>query len=219
VRRQGNVSRQESEARTESERRSALRDAAERSFARISAALLDNLAAVASASAPATGPRSGWSIQLNQAALQLSAATPHATGEWGGWQQPAFDVICAATVDLRIPVDRHEYEGRSHSLWFGDVREAGRYGWFETAFMFSPFIPKRGRQNPFALDPGVDAAKAVGSGMAEFQVAWPFTQLVVDDLDEFIDRWAGWFADAAAGRLAHPSAMPERSTQGSWRTA
>jgi len=67
------------------------------------------------------------------------------------------------------------------------------------------------------LNPGEDSAKAVGTGMAEIQVAWPFTPLVVGDLDEFISRWAGWFADAAQGQLNRPSTMPERDPRGSWR--
>jgi hypothetical protein len=53
--------------------------------------------------------------------------------------------------------------------------------------------------------------------MAEFQVAWPFTPLVVGDLGEFVDRWAGWFADATDGSLNHPGSMPERRPEGSWR--
>jgi serine/threonine-protein kinase len=126
-------------------------------------------------------------------------------------------VVSTASLNLRIPPNRYEYEGRSHSLWFGDIQQAGNYAWFETAFMISPLIPRRARQNPFALEPGEEAAKAVWQGMAEVQLAWPFTPLVIGELDEFIDRWAGWFADAANGRIAHPSSMPERSTQGSWR--
>jgi len=53
--------------------------------------------------------------------------------------------------------------------------------------------------------------------MAEYQVAWPFTRLSLEELGDFIDRWAGWLADAAAGKLSHPSTMPERPTQWTWR--
>jgi hypothetical protein len=67
------------------------------------------------------------------------------------------------------------------------------------------------------MNPSEESAKAVVSGMAEWQVAWPFIPLAVGDLDEFINRWGGWFADAAQGQLTHPSSMPERSPQGSWR--
>ena len=83
--------------------------------------------------------------------------------------------------------------------------------------MISPLIPRQSRQNPFALDPGEDAAKAVGPSMAEWQVAWPFTVVGIGDLGDFIGRWAGWFADAAQGQLNQPSTMPELQAQGSWR--
>ena len=217
VRRQGDASRMQSEGRTEAERRAALAEAAERSFERISIALRDAFIAAAPAAVPSAGRGGSWSLRLSQAELRLSLVSQHARGAWGGWQAPTFDVVCVAFLDLKIPANRHQYEGRSHSLWFGDIQQAGSYGWFETAFMISPLVPKRGRQNPFALGPGEEAAKAVWAGMAEFQVAWPFTPLVVGDLDEFIDRWAGWFGDAAAGRLNHPSTMPEQQPAGSWR--
>jgi eukaryotic-like serine/threonine-protein kinase len=38
-----------------------------------------------------------------------------------------------------MPADDSGYEGRGHSLWYCDAREAGRYQWFETAFTLSPF--------------------------------------------------------------------------------
>jgi eukaryotic-like serine/threonine-protein kinase len=63
----------------------------------------------------------------------------------------------------------------------------------------SALIPRHGRQDPFALSPGEEAAKAVWTGMAEYQVAWPFTRPPLEELGDFIDRRAGWFADAAAG--------------------
>jgi eukaryotic-like serine/threonine-protein kinase len=83
--------------------------------------------------------------------------------------------------------------------------------------MMSAFSGRRGRLDPFALPPGEESAKALWAGMAGFQVAWPFTRLSFEGLEDFIDRWAGWFGDAAAGTLSHPSSMPERQAQGSWR--
>jgi hypothetical protein len=53
--------------------------------------------------------------------------------------------------------------------------------------------------------------------MAEFQVAWPFTRLEADDLDDFISRWGGWLAQAASGALNTPTTMPERDPNGTWR--
>jgi serine/threonine-protein kinase len=152
-----------------------------------------------------TAPGGGWTITL-----------AHQQGEWGEWQAPSFDVLCDSGLQLKIPHNRYDYRGRSHSLWFGDVQRLSDYGWFETAFMTSGFL-RQPSERPFALNPGEAAAKAVWQGMAEFQVAWPFTPLIVGELDEFIDRWAGWFADAAEGRLNFPASMPERNPEGSWR--
>ena len=50
--------------------------------------------------------------------------------------------------------------------------------------------------SPFALDPGQEAAMALGSGMNQYQVAWPFMVVSIGDLDEFVGKWAGWFAEA-----------------------
>lgn len=83
--------------------------------------------------------------------------------------------------------------------------------------MASPFLAQRARQAPFALDPGEEAAKAVWNGIAEWQVAWPFTRLDPDDLDDFVERWVGWFATGATGILRHPTTMPEKTPAGSWR--
>ncbi len=53
--------------------------------------------------------------------------------------------------------------------------------------------------------------------MSEYQVAWPFTRLVVSDIDDVLDRWLAWFAAAAQGQLQHPMTMPERPAEGTWR--
>lgn len=74
----------------------------------------------------------------------------------------------------------------------------GAAEWIETAFMVSPTVPKTTVMRPFMADPGVEAAKALWAGMAEFQLAWPIERV---DAGAFIDRWADWLADAAQGRL------------------
>ena len=134
-----------------------------------------------------------------------------------GVRTPAFNVVSHANLNLKIPEDQYQYEGRSHSHWFCDARTEGKYAWFETAFMVMPLRGVRAKQEPFALDPGEDAGSAVGPGLGGFQVAWPFARLELGRLDEFIDRWAGWLAAPAAGYLTHPSSMPERTPDGTWR--
>ena len=128
-----------------------------------------------------------------------------------------FTVIAHGEVTVRIPPNRYEYEGRQHSLWYCDAQETGRFEWFETAFMVMALLPRRGRLNPFAINPGTEAASAIAPGMGEWQLAWPFTPLSVGDMDEFVTRWGGWFGDGASGQMRHPSHMPDRSPDGSWR--
>lgn len=215
--RRGEAARRDSEKRSETDRRAGLVDAATKSLRRIMDALKEVITHAAPSANVQSGRDGGWSFVLNQAQLQFMPAVATSLTPWGSWNPPAFDVVAHTALSIRISPGRHGYEGRSHSLWYCDAQEAGRYQWFETAFMVSPLIPKRGRQNPFALNPGDESAKALGAGLAEFQVAWPFVPIDMGDLDELIGRWASWFADAAQGHLQHPSSMPERSAEGSWR--
>jgi serine/threonine-protein kinase len=158
----------------------------------------------------------GWTLRLGDAELVLTDCAAR-QASWGGWQAPAFTVDAWGSIGLRIPPTPHGYEGRVHSLWFGDIQDEGQFAWYETAFMLTGFGRRGSTHVPFDLDPGEEAAKAVSNGIAEFQVAWPFTRLEPENLDEFIERWADWFAAAATGKLGHPSRMPERPPENTWR--
>ncbi len=217
VGRQSETARRRSEERTAAERLAALAEAASTRFARIAEALLEAVSLSAPAASVAPDKNGGWRIRLGQSELELDPPTPTLASPWGSWEVPAFTVVAHSAIGVRIPPDRHEYEGRSHSLWYCDAQDPNHFQWFETSFMISPMIPKQGRQDPFALNPGESAAKALWTGMSEFQAAWPFEPLVIGDLDTFIDRWATWFAQAAEGQLRHPSSMPERQAEGTWR--
>jgi serine/threonine-protein kinase len=217
--RRGESVRHESEHRSNAERRAALADAATSGLAKIAGALQEAIMEAAPSATMQTAREGGWSILLSQAEIQFVPAATTSSNPWGSGTPPAFDVVANTAMSIRIPPTRDQYEGRSHSLWYCDAQEAGNYQWFETAFMISPLISSRGRQDPFALSPSEKSAQAVGTGMAEIQVAWPFEPVSLGDLNEFINRWAGWFADAAQGKLQHPRSMPERSPEGSWRRA
>lgn len=218
VGRRAQSARQESVALTEAERRSELFKAAERSYGPISAILREAIEAAAPAASFELKGRgdAGWKVRLGSATLAVLYPERTAPKGWGSWSPP-LEVIAHSALTLSIPPDRHGYEGRSHSLWYCDAQEAGSFAWFETAFMISPFMNRRAPETPFALKPGEEAGKAVGSGMNEYQVAWPFTPLTVGDMDDFVDRWGGWLADASEGRLHFPSHIPERPTKDSWR--
>ena len=215
--RRGEAERQRSVFRSESARREALVDAATQGLTHVADALKEALTRAAPSATVSKGIEPGWTIQLNRAELRLSPPAATRQHPWAPQPPPSFDVVAHAQLSLRIPDDRYGYEGRSHSLWYCDAQEAGSYQWFETAFMLSPFVGGTSSVAPFALDPGQQAAMAVGPGLMEYQVAWPFTVVSVGDLDEFISRWAGWFAEAVQGQLHLPSHMPERQPRGSWR--
>ncbi|WP_205523009.1 MULTISPECIES: serine/threonine-protein kinase [unclassified Streptomyces] len=217
--RQAEADRRASEQATEADRRKALFEAATISFGFIADAFLTALTNAAPSAEVRKGNLGGWTIRVNDAQLTLSGPRETAPGIWSTSSTPApFDVIAAATLSLKIPVNHYGYDGRSHSLWYADARTENQYQWFETAFMSTPLRPVTGTTDPFALDPHHDSRTAVSPTMGLHQVAWPFTPLVIGDMDEFIGRWATWFAQAANGGLSHPSQMPERNPQGSWRS-
>ena len=198
-----------SAAQTAAEARRALQSAAYDLWGRITTALADAITQAAPA-ADVRRNRNGFTLSLGRA--QLSATVSSAPQQ--RWEGAAFDVLATAAIDLRTD---GSYSGRQHSVWYCDAQVPGGYAWFETAFMTSPLMKQRRSQEPFAMDPGPDSGQALSPAMHTVQVAWPFTPLNLGELDEFIDRWASWLADAAAGALDHPTVMPERSPAGSWR--
>ncbi len=219
VARQGASALDASVARSASERQADLAKAAIRVLVRIGDSLRDAVMAAAPTARLRESHDERWSLNLNGAELIFAPPGKTAIEPWGGWQPPAFHVVAHGAVGVKFPTNARGYEGRGHSLWYCDAQEKGHYEWFETAFMISPLVPRSASIDPFAEFPGERAAKAVWSGMAEYQVAWPFTPLEVDDMDEFIDRWAGWFAAAAQGRLEHPTDQKVRGSSPFGRTS
>jgi serine/threonine-protein kinase len=215
IRRRSNIRRQESEIRTKAERRAALANAAERSFKQINTLLRDTIRSAAPSATELVFDGGGWSFELNEVKLILSKTHRIDQLEWGGrWEEPAFDVIACSSLVLILPGAYPErwYQGRSHSIWYGDIQAEGSYCWFETAFRL---LPSTGVSviSPFHIDPG---DKPANGDRPNVEIVWPFTPLILDRQDEFVDRWAGWFADAADGQLDCPE-MPERDPHGSWR--
>jgi Serine/threonine protein kinase len=217
VARRGEADRAASEARSAADKRMDLAASAGRLLTRIGDALRDAVMEAAPSAELKVWPEGNWLLRLNDAELEFLPLAKTGPDPWGDWPPPAFEVVVYGGLGVTIPANRYGYEGRSHSLWYCDAQEAGRFQWFETAFMVAALQRRSTSRAPFARPPGAEAAKALGRGIAEFQVAWPFTPLVVDDLDDFVGRWAGWFAAGTQGTLQHPSQLPERDPNGSWR--
>lgn len=158
----------------------------------------------------------GLSAKLGPATLTAQPVEETNNNNWGHYK-PAFQVLAHTSIEVRIPPNRYEYEGRGHSLWYCDAEEEGVFHWYETAYMFTPLTNKRGRQNPFSLSPGEESGKALSRALTEYQVAWPFIRIEVGNEHEFLDRWMTWFAQGAVNQLSHPSSMPESNTHATWR--
>lgn len=134
VQRKGEAARRASELRSEVDQRKELLKVAVSSMKQVGVALLQAIS-TAAPSAEIHQERDWWTLSLNGAQLELGQTRPVAIDPWN-FDPPAFDVIAQTHVILRIPRDRYEYEGRSHSLWYCDAREEGYYQWFETASCF-----------------------------------------------------------------------------------
>jgi serine/threonine-protein kinase len=203
--------RQSSEAQSAEARRAALADAARDTLTQISAELRDTImGAAAEAQLRGTGP--SWSITLGNAVLTFAGLTITPANPWGAWGEGVrgLDVVAQTSLDLRFPRTLTDWEGRSHSLWFCNYADRAEYAWFEGAFM-NDYRMDQPRVVPYALPPGENAAKALNiSLVSQFQVDWPFSRLTMGDLGEFIERWVGWFGDAAAGQPRYPNKWPER---------
>lgn len=213
------AARQQSEAQTEAAQRGELEASARKSLTSIVSEFTDAVSSTASAANVKTFPHAaGFRITLGPGILTLASPNFHALGtNWGGFEAPAFDVVCSSSVHIEFGAPRGQYAGRSHSLWFGDLEQENEFRWFELAFMTSPMMGGSSAINPFALPPNKQGAEAFWPGMAATQLGWPVMSVVAGELDEFIDRWATLLAKASSGGVPYPSSMPERPTAGGWR--
>lgn len=214
VQRLSGVASRDAAAMTAAERRQLLIGDASRAYARISESLFSSIMEIASAAKATRDPDVGnWRIALGQARLEMSPVqAPSASWDPAG----LFDLVAVGAVSIRIPTDHSGYSGRSHALWFADAQVAGEYAWFETGFTLNAFIATLPDVDPFALDGDHDAQLALSRAAHTHQVSWPFTPLRLGELDDFVSRWAGWLAEAGAGRLQRVSGDGGQAL-GSWR--
>ena len=198
--------------RTAEMARAELFDSARQSFDRIGRSLTNQIS-IDAPGAVQDSPRSQLAIRLGDARLVIETPVPVAAGSLQVWDyNPPFDVVTAAAITVRKPLDRYGYEGRSHSLWFCDAHVEGTYRWYELSFGILQNVPQTLSLEPFALGPSdPDAAEAFTPVVTVSQIAWKPLPFDRDDSAQFKDRWLGWFADAVDGTLHRPNPMPEDS--------
>ena len=218
VRQQAEKARQQSLERSEEERRIRLFETADEVLRHI-ADLLDSQIIENAPNTNRVGPVPEWKWHLNEASLRLLQSVLVTRQDREEFVQsntpPPFDVIAYSAILLQIPPTRTGYEGRIHALWYCDAQEFGLYRWYETAFMVT--TSSKNNFDPFGLKPGSEAYGALGRLTRRYLVARPFTPIDQGAEADFIDRWIGWFGDAAQGILSRPRRMPEVDPSGSWR--
>ncbi|MEN4466857.1 protein kinase [Mycolicibacterium conceptionense] len=131
------------------------------------------------------------------------------------WSTP-FTVIAESVISVNMPGSGPGgFTGRSHSLWYCDAQHEDRFAWYEVAF-----------HQLFSLNNIVPTSMSANESHVVFEnvtssigIARPFVEVDPTNLTPFLDRWLGWFAQAALGQLQHPGDMPEENPQGSWRTS
>lgn len=216
VHRQSEEAARTERARSETLRRSQLSDAALEEFRQVSDELLETVRHAAPDATFNASLGGGWSATMNGAVLRIGSVHRTGAGCWQGWAAPNFEVFAHSEISVRNRPGI-QYKGKAHSLWYCDAKTAGEFHWYETAFMDQALMTRVTTElQPDSFDPGVAAANALSRALAEYQVAWPFTELVPGDLREFIDQWCEWFAEAADRGLPYPHRLPEHDA-GSWR--
>jgi eukaryotic-like serine/threonine-protein kinase len=201
-------------ARLEAERRKDLLRAAEASFL----TLRDDLGQRVIEQASQAG--SDFPFRLNTAELRLEGPFPVKDGEFAypGFEA-GFEVVAFGQVVVSMGTATDPYRGRAHSLWFCDAQQPQVFRWYECAWMYHAFIPRKYAMAPTALPPSRDTFAALSPVTDTHQLAWPFTPVDQGDSADFIERWLVWFGEAALGQMHHPRQMPERETRGSFRVA
>lgn len=130
-----------------------------------------------------------------------------------------FDVLCAASILVSAHIDaapRKRMAGRSHSLWYCDAHAEGEYSWFETGFC------SEGREvvgvTPYSQSPDNSAARrAFYPEMGTEYVAVPLTPISSSTVQQFLEKWIGWFVDAADDTLAFRADLPHGPSERTWR--
>ena len=219
VERQGRAAAAASAKQSREEVREELITVAKRSLVPILNMLHERI--VAAAPAVLQSGLGGGAMRLADATLSVASleAAPEECLASRGFEAP-FDVVAFASIAVKRPRDRYDYDGRSHSLWFCDAHDEGNYRWFELAFTISGMRRESSTVNPFAAPP---TDKDVGDcftpvSFTRFSLARQPVPVDQGEEGPFIERWLDWFADAAAGKLEMPKGMPE-PTGGRFRTA
>ena len=104
----------------------------------------------------------------------------------------AWDVLAGAYIFVG-----NYNRGRSANLWFGRLLDGDDYRWWEVAYTDSEGKPARSWDNtiPFAV------TEMYGPYLSYYVAEDPIP-ITPEFVDQFLDRWIGWFSLIAAGEAS-----------------
>lgn len=152
------------------------------------------------------------SIELNDAHLYLDSIQKVRYPAPDLETEPPFKVIASSGISVYNREHLKGYMGRSHSLWYCDALEEGRFRWFETGFMTNQqVVIVIGPQStlPRSLPPGKEAYDAISRTDQPNVRALDYTPVDQSSQSGFVDRWITYFGDAANGALQPPNLSPK----------
>ncbi|MGX7827741.1 serine/threonine-protein kinase [Actinokineospora sp. 24-640] len=197
----------------ENERRNELRDIAYRKVGKIITRLFNAAVEAAPLGVLSELPNEGVAFILGAGRLRYSGM--HDSRDLA-WHEAPFDVIAHAALIVRVGDDSDDldYRGRSHAIYYCDAQEKGAFKWFEFAFGLATESERS--IFPFAMVPDLQVARMLNQGSKATGIARPVVALEDGQLDEFVERWLCYLADAVSGSIARPR-LPEGNPAGSWR--
>jgi serine/threonine protein kinase len=165
--------------------------------------------------------RRGDLLQFGAARFGLARA-PDSTNEFW-WHRSElrplvealrWDIVASSIITVVTTPSEHGREyAWSASLIYADRNDGHGYRWYEVAFFTSALSRKRGnRDEPYALELHErDFFQALSPAMHSVAVAYGPLPIDGEDEADFIERWLGLIAKAAAGQLEQPRSMPVRT--------
>ena len=116
-----------------------------------------------------------------------------------------FDVLAGCDIRLEVwsPIgsgtSQHKMTTISRTLWFGDIETEGEYRWYEVGIKDSPIVGGSRREIRTA---NIDEANVAFSNSMTTKVVGACHPIDDDDMSNFVNQWAFWFAQVAGGKLA-----------------
>ena len=146
-------------------------------------------------------------VKFGQGALSWH---PHPSFPIGkdAFPRSGWDVVAGVEIRVEQSNGPNGYRGRSSSLWYVRLPGTEGYRWVEVAYM-TTFAAQGPSDPPFALIALRDADLAASNVLHNFQLATPIRPIDDEDFEIFCDRWLGYFALAAGGRMGYPGHLPE----------